>query len=219
MREPLESLERDVLDYLIDYVRTHTYQPSVREICAEFGIKSTKTVSELLQSLAEKGWVERDPSRSRGVRLLTLDLDADVVSVPHVDVHVEDPSLEDPLDRLVLDRRLAGSAGAFLLTMVGESMVGEGIRDGDLLLVESIPKGQFLDGDLVVFRIEDQIGVARLRRREGGPVLVSGPESAVRELASLREGQVLGRVNAVLRQLRTDRPLGREEADDGVAAG
>ncbi|NIP57763.1 MAG: repressor LexA, partial [Actinobacteria bacterium] len=41
MPKPLEALERDVLDYLVEYVRTHTYQPSVREIGAEFGIKST----------------------------------------------------------------------------------------------------------------------------------------------------------------------------------
>ena len=213
MRKPLEALERDILDYLVDYVRTHTFQPSVREIGAEFGIKSTKTVSELLQSLEEKGWIERGPARSRGVRLLTLDLDTDVVSVPHVDVHVDDPSLEDPLDRLVLDRRLAGTAGSFLVTMVGDSMVGEGIRDGDLLLVESTPKAQLPDGGLVVCRIDGAISVWRLRRREGGPVLVSGPDRPVRELDGLREGQILGRVNAVLRQLRTDRPLGREQAE------
>lgn len=219
MPQPLEALERDVLDYLVDYVRTHTYQPSVREIGAEFGIKSTKTVSELLQSLADKGWVERESSRSRGVRLLGLDLHADAVSVPHVDIHVDDPSLEDPLDRLILDRRLAGTSGSFLVTMVGDSMVGEGIRDGDLLLVESTSKAQLPDGELVVCRTDGETTVWRLRRREDGPVLVSGPDRPVRELAGLREGQVLGRVNAVLRQLRTDRPLGREHTDEGVAAG
>jgi len=219
MRKPLDALERDVLDYLIDYVRTHTYQPSVREIGAQFGIKSTKTVSELLQSLADKGWVERDASRSRGVRLLTLDLDADVVSVPHVDVHVEDPSLADPLARLVLDRRLAGTAGAFLVTMVGDSMVGDGIRDGDLLLVESTPKPHLNDGDLVVSRTDDAIDVWRLRRREEGAILLGGPDRPDRELGAVRGGQILGRVNAVLRLLRTDRPLGRREADDGAGTG
>ncbi len=215
MPKPLEALERDVLDYLVDYVRTHTYQPSVREIGAEFGIKSTKTVSELLQSLAEKGWVERESSRSRGVRLLGLDLNADGVSVPHVDVQ-GDPSLEDPLDSLILDRRIAGTAGSFLVTMVGDGMVGDGIRDGDLLLVEAVPRSELLDGELVVCRREGETGVWRLRRREDGPVLVSGPDHPVVPLDAVAPGQILGRVNAVLRQLRTDRPLGREQADDRV---
>ena len=74
MPKPLTDMERGVLDYLVDYVRRNTYQPSIREIGAEFAIKSTKTVSELLQSLADKGWIERDSSRSRGVRLLSLQL-------------------------------------------------------------------------------------------------------------------------------------------------
>lgn len=216
MPKPLEALERDVLDYLVDYVRTHTYQPSVREIGAELGIKSTKTVSELLQSLAEKGWVERESSRSRGVRLLGLDLNTDVVSVPHVDVQ-GDPSLEDPLDSLTLDRRLAGTAGSFLVTMVGDSMVGDGIRDGDLLLVEAVPRGQLLDGELVVCRVEGETRVYRLRRREEGPVLVPGPDRPVVPLAGLPDDRILGRVGAVVRQLRTDRPLGRERAGDGDA--
>ena len=72
----LTDLEQRILDYMVLYLRTHTYQPSIREIGHHFGIKSTKTVSELLQSLAEKGVVERDPSRSRGIRILGLDLNA-----------------------------------------------------------------------------------------------------------------------------------------------
>jgi repressor LexA len=212
MPKPLEALERDVLDYLVDYVRTHTFQPSVREIGAEFGIKSTKTVSELLQSLADKGWVRRESSRSRGVQLLGLDLNADVVSVPHVDLR-DDPSLDDPLDSLTLDRRIAGTAGSFLVTMIGDAMVGDGIRDGDLLLVEAVLRSQLVDGELVVCRREGGVGVWRLRRREDGTVLVSGPDRPVLDLEAVTDQEILGRVNAVVRQLRTDRPLGREQAD------
>ena len=70
MPDPLTHIERKVYNYLLDFLSQNTYQPSVREIGRRFKIKSTKTVSELLQSLAKKGYIERDPSRSRGVRLL-----------------------------------------------------------------------------------------------------------------------------------------------------
>src|SRR5579863_3486387 len=70
MAEPLTPIERKVYHYLIDFLAENTYQPSIREIGKRFRIKSTKTVSDLLQSLAEKGYIERDPSRSRGVRLI-----------------------------------------------------------------------------------------------------------------------------------------------------
>src|SRR6188508_1811129 len=70
MTEPLTPLERRVYHYLIDFLAENTYQPSIREIAKKFRIKSTKTVSDLLHALAAKGYIERDESRSRGVRLL-----------------------------------------------------------------------------------------------------------------------------------------------------
>src|SRR5262245_15201359 len=84
MPKPLTSTERRIIDSLVEYRRKNTYQPSIREIGKRFGIKSTKTVSEYLQSLADKGWVERDPSRSRGVRLISLELNPDTVTVPRL---------------------------------------------------------------------------------------------------------------------------------------
>ena len=68
MAEPLTQLERRVYHWMIDFLAENTYQPSVRDIAARFRIKSTKTVSDLLHSLANKGYIERDESRSRGVR-------------------------------------------------------------------------------------------------------------------------------------------------------
>ena len=223
MPQPLTSQERRILDWLVEYVRQYTYQPSIREIGAEFGIKSTKTVSELLQSLADKGWIERDSSRSRGVRLLGLKLDVDVVSVPHVDVHMSDPSLEDPLESLALDRKLAGSAGCFLISMVGNDMRDAGIRDGDLLLVEPIPAAELEDGDLAVARVEGETVVRRFGDRGGGRIVLEAPgASALVTTAPALE--VLGRVGAVIRRLRTDAPAGlaqdaEERKGEGAIAG
>src|SRR5450759_2857436 len=70
MPESLSALERRVFYYLIDFLADNTFQPSIREIARKFRIKSTKTVSDLLRSLEKKGYIERDASRSRGVRLL-----------------------------------------------------------------------------------------------------------------------------------------------------
>jgi tRNA(adenine34) deaminase len=70
MPESLTELERDVLDYVIEYVRRNTYPPSVREIGGQLGIRSTRKVAEVLSALAAKGWIERTRARSRAVRLL-----------------------------------------------------------------------------------------------------------------------------------------------------
>ena len=70
MSDQLTELEQRVYHYMIDFLASNTYQPSIRDIARQFHIKSTKTVSDLLHALERKGYIERDESRSRGVRLL-----------------------------------------------------------------------------------------------------------------------------------------------------
>src|SRR5687768_11657672 len=82
MAEPLTPVERKVYHYLLDFLAENTYQPSIREIGKKFRIKSTKTVSDLLHSLSTKGYIERDPSRSRGVRIVGYSGPTRVQTVP-----------------------------------------------------------------------------------------------------------------------------------------
>jgi repressor LexA len=148
MPNPLTSLERRILDYLVEYLRKNTYQPSIREIGKRFGIKSTKTVSEYLQSLADKGWIERDPARSRGIRLIGMEMNAATVTVPRVG---NGAGTADMPVALELDRRLAGANGTFCIAMHGDGLSADGIQDGDLLLVEPTEAAEFEDGDLVCY--------------------------------------------------------------------
>lgn len=72
--QPLSPDERSVLEFIITYLARHTYQPSVRDICGGCGHKSTKTVSALIQGLADKGYLEPDASRARAVRIVGIDI-------------------------------------------------------------------------------------------------------------------------------------------------
>jgi repressor LexA len=202
MPKPLTELERRVLDYLIEYLRRNTYQPSIREIGREFSIKSTKTVSELLQSLADKGWIERDPSRSRGVRLHGVDVSADSVAVP---VLADTDGAET--ESFVLDRRIAGGAGAFLLVMHGNHLQAYGVWEGDLVLIEPVTASAIQEGDLVLVR--DARG-AEVRRcsRAGAELLLdpSGSDETPLSLSGRQTGAVQGRVSGVVRRLRPFAP-------------
>src|SRR5690625_7663751 len=97
--EPLTEIEREILEYLIDYLRQNTYQPSIREIGKHFGIKSTKTVAEHLEALAQKGWIEREPARSRGIRILGLELDTDTLSLPILTAHTRTAAITTDAER------------------------------------------------------------------------------------------------------------------------
>jgi repressor LexA len=150
MPSPISNLERRILDFIVDFLRRNTYQPSIREIARRFGIKSTKTVSEYLQSLADKGWIERDPARSRGVRVLGLGMNAGTVTVPHF-ARLSNQS-EPPMNALELDRQLVGRVGSFIVALGHADDAPDGLRAGDLLIVEPVPADEMEAGDLVVLR-------------------------------------------------------------------
>src|SRR5947207_2861388 len=140
MSEPLTQIERRVYHYLIDFLAENTYQPSIREIARKFRIKSTKTVSDLLHALENKGFIERDESRSRGVRILGFAASGQVQPVPYYGrIHAGQPALlpEDRQGYITIDRRFLPSDDVYVLKVTGESMVGRGILDGDFVMVTS----------------------------------------------------------------------------------
>ena len=208
MPEPLSKMERRILDYLIDYLKRNTYQPSIREIGKRFGIKSTKTVSEYLQSLADKGYIEREASRSRGVRIVGLELQkSDTVTVPYYGkIAAGQPALlRDFVDaEFALDPKLAGSTGAFFLEVRGDSMEGMGILEGDLVLVEPVNGTQVQNGEIVAARLGGEATVKRYFRRASDVVLEPANSSYAPMLVKEYEDfAVLGRVVGLFRRFTT----------------
>jgi len=201
----LSDMERKILDYMVHYLRENTYQPSIREIGERFGIKSTKTVSEHLQSLATKGYLERDPSRSRGVRILGVDLHSQAVSVPCYDGMPDGAGRlkkERAETHLTLDRRLAGEKGAFFVRARGDEPPVLGVTAGDYLLVEPAVPADVEDGALVVAERDSQAAYFRFSRNGRGAVLqplgADGEPTRVEDVQSLN---LIGRVTAVYRRL------------------
>lgn len=197
----LTEIERKILDFMVQYLRTNTYQPSIREIGERFGIKSTKTVSEHLQALADKGFLERDPSRSRGVKILGVDLSAQTVALP---CFAEMPEGRNPRSdvQLSIDRRLAGSEGGFFVRAGSNDLAVLGVHEGDYVLVEPAGLDDLEDGAVVAARVGAGSWFHRLTRNGTGVHLESlkpGGETTV-----VQDGDALelrGRVVAFYRRL------------------
>ncbi|MQA91239.1 MAG: transcriptional repressor LexA [Gemmatimonas sp.] len=205
MPEPLSKIERRILDYLVDYLRKNTYQPSIREIGKRFGIKSTKTVSEYLQTLADKGYIEREASRSRGVKILGLNLERpEAISVPfYGKIAAGRPALsqEDVNSEFTLDPKLIGSPNAFFLQVDGDSMEQIGILDGDMVLVEPIDEEDLQNAEVVAARLGGEATVKRYFRR--GDEVVLEPANSDYAPILVREYDdfvVLGRVACLIRR-------------------
>jgi repressor LexA len=203
MPEPLTKIERRILDYLVDYLKKNTYQPSIREIGKRFGIKSTKTVSEHLQSLADKGYIERDASRSRGVRILGMNLSPNIVHVPfYGKIAAGRPALsrECVEGEFEIDRKLIGSNDAFFLRVEGDSMEHSGILDGDMVVVEPVEQKDLENGDIVAARLEGKATVKRYYSKDNQIVLEpSNTDYAPILVKGYADFTVLGRVTGLFR--------------------
>jgi repressor LexA len=178
MTEPLTPLERRVYHYLIDFLAENTYQPSIREIAKRFRIKSTKTVSDLLASLSTKGFIQRDQSRSRGVRIVGYAGQASTQPVPYYGrVHAGEPALipDHRVGYLTMDRRFLPTDDVFFLRIKGESMIGRGIFDGDYVLVS--PSTRAKDGDIVAARLGEESTIKTMTHRGGTIVLEPANET------------------------------------------
>jgi repressor LexA len=200
--EPLTEIERKILDYMIQYLRANTYQPSIREIGERFGIKSTKTVSEHLQALAEKGCLERDPSRSRGVKILGVDLSPNTVAVPCFPEVPTDGATAEAETVLSVDKQLGSESGSFMVRASSGDLAVLGVAEGDLLLITPASVDDVEDGSVVVAEVGGDSTFHRFSRNGRGvnlEALQPGGELTVVEDAETL--QIIGRVAGFYRRM------------------
>ena len=201
MPDTLSAVEQSVYYYLLDFLTEHTYQPSVREIGKRFQIKSTKTVSELLHSLERKGYIERDPSRSRGVRLIGYEGGRRTQPVPYYGrIAAGEPMLlpEHKKGYITVDRRFIPSENVFWLRVTGDSMIGRGIFDGDYVMIQ--PGADVSDGMIIAARLGEDATIKSYTHRNGKVVLVPA-NPADREIV-VEDGDdfaIVGKVCGVFR--------------------
>ena len=210
--EPLTQLERRVYHYMIDFLAENTYQPSIREIAKKFRIKSTKTVSDLLHALANKGYIERDESRSRGVRLLGFAAAGTTQPVPYYGkIHAGEPALlpENRVSYVTLDRRFLPSDDVYLLKVKGDSMTGKCISNGDYVLVS--PSANAKDGDIIAARLGQEATVKTLTHRGATIVLEpANPNDRAIEVSPQQDFAVLGVICGVFRPFFEQEQVPRE---------
>ncbi len=210
----ISTRQRDILDLIIRMVQERGYPPSVREIGEAVGLNSPSTVHSHLSALVKAGYLRRDPSKPRAIEVTAPGKAhhgrplADLRRAPVRDVPLlgriaaGSPMLaeQDIEDILPLPTQLVGNDPVFMLRVRGDSMVGAGIFDGDLVVVRRQADAD--DGDIVAALIDgEEATVKRLRRGPGTVMLL--PENPAYEPMVFTQGvQLLGRVVAVLRRLR-----------------
>lgn len=181
-----------ILEYVNAFVQENGYAPSVREIGAAVGLRSTASVSYHIQALQEKGLLATPGQKGRKRALSTGIRPGQIPVIGVVTAGMPILAFENQEGTMVWD----GEPGCFALRVRGDSMINAGILNGDKVVVR--PQQTAMDGQIVVARIGDEATVKRLRRRNGEIWLL--PENDAYEPIDGRQAELIGIVKAVVRE-------------------
>jgi len=201
----VSARQRRILDFIKETVQGRGYPPTVREIGEAVGLNSSSSVHAQLANLERRGLLRRDPTKPRAMELQGPGAPTGrAISVPVVGrISAGTPVLADENveEYLPLPTDYAGDTDSFALRVTGDSMVGAGILDGDMVVVRRQDDAR--EGDIVAALVsgpaEDEATVKRFHRSGDGVQLV--PANPAYEPIDLTAGRVLGKVVAVLRRM------------------
>lgn len=202
-RQPLTARQSEILEWVKAFIREHGMPPTVREIGAAFGIKSS-SVFDLLQALERKAYLRRG---DLGARSLIVEgeskrrgssrgsIEVPVVGCIPAGQPIE--AIEHDRGTVVVGEDLLRGREGFALKVEGESMIDAGVLDGDYVIVRKQESGD--DGDIVVALIEDDATLKYLYRERGGVRLEPANKSMDAIHVTDGEFKIQGRVVGVVR--------------------
>ena len=181
-----------ILEFVNEFVQENGYAPSVREIGAAVGLRSTASVSYHIQALQEKGLLNAPGQKGRKRALSTGNRPGQIPVLGVVTAGIPILAFENQEGTMAWD----GDPSCFALRVRGDSMINAGILNGDKVVV--YPQQTAMDGQIVVARIGDEATVKRLSRKNGEIWLM--PENDAYEPIDGREAELIGLVKAVVRE-------------------
>jgi repressor LexA len=209
MVEVLSGKRQQILEFIADCQRQRGYPPSVREIGQAVGLNSSATVHTHLRVLQDEGYLERDPTKPRAIKVNyepSSKLAIAAGPVRHVPLVGEVAAgtgvlaQENVEEVVALPEQFVGTGSIFMLRVRGDSMIDAGIFDGDFVVVRQQPEAD--PGDVVVAGIPDDEATVKTFGRRRGKVVLTPANPALEPMEfDPAEVTIFGKVVTVLRRL------------------
>ncbi len=200
---PLTKRQKEILDYIGDFIAAEGYAPSFEEIAESFGYSSLATVHEHLSNLERKGYIRKSYNESRSIELVSPDVGEPSVPLPlfgAVAAGLPIEAIEDTETVSVPPDMVRRRKDNYVLRVEGNSMIEEQIRDGDYIVVQAQPNAE--DGQMVVALVGGEAAtVKKLYRERGGKIRLQ-PANPTMEpiIEDAHNVQVQGVVVGVIRK-------------------
>lgn len=192
----LTKRQREILDYIYEYSREYGYPPTIRRIGEHFGIKSPNGVADHLKALERKGEINLRANTARGIELLNPPEEG-IPLVGRIAAGQPILAAENIEDHLTLERMFPVDGKCFALRVKGDSMTGDGIHDGDIIVVR--PQRTASNGEIIVAIIDDEATVKRYFIEKKRIRLQ--PSNPRHKPIYGREIEIRGKVIGVIRQM------------------
>lgn len=207
----LKKRQKQIYMMIKGHIEKNGYPPTVREIAKQVGLKSISTVHGHLVSLEELGYIRRNPSMSRAIEIVQSDAGSnglspnisaqEMVHVPvigRITAGLPIEAIENVEESYPLPLSLVKSKDAYMLEVMGDSMIEAGILDGDLAIVEK--RNTALNGEIVVAMLENnEVTVKRFYKEKSRFRLQ--PENPVYDPIYADRVDILGKVIGIYRDI------------------
>lgn len=199
--QPLTKRQREILDYLNEFIEDNGYAPSLEEIGRRFRLSSLATVHKHLTNLQDKGFIRRAWNRSRSVEVVPTRLGGRAVDLPLLGYVAAGAPIEAVVssETVTVPEDFAGARDTYALRVRGDSMIDEQIRDGDLVVIEDRQAAR--DGEMVIALLDGTDATLKKFYLEGEHIRLQPANETMKPIiVDANAVQIQGVVVGVMRQ-------------------
>ncbi|OGY41950.1 MAG: repressor LexA [Candidatus Buchananbacteria bacterium RBG_13_36_9] len=198
----LTKRQKQIIDFINEFTDDKGYAPSYREIGQHFGLSSTATVCEHIQGLQEKGYLKIDPNEARSIEIIdNARAEAIFLSLAGLITAGEPIEAVEQNEKIAIPKELVkDEAKAYVLKVKGQSMIDEGIYDGDYVIVEKNPTPK--NGQVVVALLDNTFATLKKFYKEANRIRLQPANSEMKPIFA-KNVIIQGVVRAVIRRFST----------------
>ena len=205
--ERLTEKQLEVLQLIYNYSKEYSYPPTIQELAMDMGVKSKNAIVKHLDALQRKGYISKDSSTARGIRIIRTDIlvekeelkKNEIPLIGSVAAGLPIMAIENIEKHLTIpDDFIQANQVYYALRVQGESMIESGINDGDIVIVQQTNNARH--NDIIVALIDEEATVKRIKK-DGPIVYLKAENENYSDIYPKGDWTIQGRVVGLIREM------------------